>query len=206
MRHHPAFQPRPATGQFAKNGAWETGLYFTADAPPSLAGLEAFLGGAGEVAFEAFFGDAFFGVRWTGTAQRVLAQSLACVQALQAAHDGPGFFSGLSARTGFGDWGGRIAFTEIGAVNAWSTVGALKTLPPGQALQAFDEVWAALQSSAVARNTSHPKAVEFACPQPVSHWFALPASQPRQPFDLDPARLRVALEFASGARGAVAAG
>lgn len=197
MRNHPAFQSRPGCRQFAKDGAWENGLYFPADAPPSRAGIDAFLAGAGEVAFEAFFGDAFFGVRWTGAAQHVGDLSLASVQALQAASDGAGFFAELTARTGFCGWGRGIAFTEMGAVNAWRTVGPFKAAAPGEALQAFDGVWVALQSSPMARNTSHPKAVEFACLQPVPHWFALPISAPLPPFECDSVALRRALEFAA---------
>ncbi len=202
MRHHPAFQSRPTTGQFAKDGAWESAWSFTADRPPTSGELDAFLADSAEVAFEAFFGGAFFGVRWTGPASEVRDRSRACVTAWETAVDGADFFSRLGRLTGLRGWGREVAFTEVGAVNAWRSVGAFRAPEPARALRDFDGLWQALQRTPLAAEAAHPKAVELACEAPAPHWFALPVSSLAPPFEWRRDQLRQALEFAAGLRGA----
>ena len=197
MFNHPVFKPRPDLGQFAKNGSWETAWSFQRGALPSAADVEAYLAGATEIAFEAFFGEAFFGARWSGEPRAVADFSLACVAALRTAVDGASFFSFFSDRTGIGGLGQSISFAEVGAVNAWRSVGSFKTAPPEEALQDFEALWASLTATPLARNASHRKAVEFACLDPLSHWFALPVSSADPPCELSREKLRQALEFAA---------
>lgn len=202
---HPAFSTGPHAGQFAKGGAWESAWSFLAGRPPTSSELDAFLAGSGEVAFEAFFGGAFFGVRWTGPVAEVRDRSRACVAAWEAAVDGADFFSRLSHLTGLRGWGREVAFAEVGAVNAWRSVGAFRAPEPAQALRDFDGLWEALQRTPLAAEAAHPKAVELACKVPVPHWFALPVSSLVSPFEWRRDRLRQALEFAAGGRGGAAA-
>ena len=199
---HPAFAARPQAAQFAKGGAWESAWSFTADRPPTLGEIEAFLADSDEVAFEAFFGGAFFGVRWMGSAAEVCDRSRACVAAWEAAVDGADFFSRLSRFTGLRGWGREVAFTEVGAVNAWRSVGAFQAPRPAQALRDFDGLWQALQCTPLAAEAAHPKALELACEAPAPHWFALPVSSLAPPFEWRRDQLRQILEFAAGGRGA----
>jgi hypothetical protein len=197
MLHHPAFAPLPHLAQFAKNGRWEAAWSFPRTSPASRADIRDYLAGATEVAFEVFFGDAFFGARFSGEACEVEALASVCTQAFQQACDGADFFSRLSDDAAFDGLGRSIAFAEIGAVNAWQSVGAFRTPPPHEALRDFDALWSSLVASPLVSHRSHRKAVEFACPLPLPHWFALPVSSPRPPFALDRDRLRQAYEFAA---------
>ena len=189
---HPAFQGRPTLGQFAKQGSWETAWAFAIDALPSHDPVRAYLAGVTEVAFEAFFGDAFFGLRLQGDAADVEARALACVAALADAAEGDGFIAALSRHLGCQGFGGEIAFAEVGAVNAWRSVGAFRTDDPSPAMPWLD----ALLRAPVALNTTHRKAIEFASERPLPHWFALPVSASAPPFAIEPGLLRSALEAA----------
>lgn len=190
MIDHPAFRPRPDLGQFAKDGQWEAAWPFPASAVPTPERIHAYLAGATEVAFEAFFGSAFFGVRLRGTPQETARLAAACAIALGHAVDGAAFFADLTRSLGLGALGREVTFAEVGAVNAWRSVGAFKIDRLGDASERFDALWQALGASAVGRDVSHRKAIEFACERPVPHWFALPVSQVAPPFALDAVALR----------------
>jgi hypothetical protein len=177
MRHHPAFQPRPHLAQFARGGSWEAAWSFGRDSVPAQAECLAYLDGAGEVAFEAFFGDAFFGVRIEGDAGRVAGQAVACALAFAGARDGADFFARLEEGCGWQGLGcSAPSFTELGAVNAWRSVGSHRLAPPEEALSRLDALWPALSGTPLARDVAHRKALEFAYERPVPHWFALPVS------------------------------
>ncbi|MFD1711140.1 hypothetical protein FVQ98_13670 [Ottowia sp. GY511] len=198
MLDHPAFQGAPQLGQFAKHGAWESAWAWERDRPPSPAALQTYLAGATEVAFEAFFGPAFFGVRLQAEAPKIEALAQACVSALHTSIDGPHFFFALIGEaTGFHDLGRLIAFLEVGAVNAWRTVGSVRAGAPSLALAQLDVLWQALADSPLARDASHRKAVELAVASPLPHWFALPVSSQQPPYELDRDLLREALRFAA---------
>lgn len=196
---HPAFKALPNSGQFAKNGSWEDAWAFAQNALPSRALVADYLAGATEVAFEAFFGEAFFGARMSGEARDVAEFSYSCVSALGAATDGASFFSSLSKNKSLGGLGRQIVFSEIGAINAWQSVGSVKIGEPGDALEKFDALWSALTSAPLARNTTHGKAIEFAGVFPIHHWFALPISSAQPPFELNRDLLRQALQSAATA-------
>lgn len=197
MRHHPAFQPRPHLAQFARGGSWETAWAFGRDSTPAQAEWRAYLDGAGEVAFEAFFGDAFFGVRIEGDAGRVTEQAGACVMAFGDACDGADFFARLQDGCGWQGLGRSApSFTELGAVNAWRSVGSHRLAPPEEALSQLDALWPALSSTPLARDQAHRKALEFAYERPVPHWFALPVSSALPPHALSRDLLRQALASA----------
>ena len=199
MLDHPAFATSLRLAQFAKAGSWETAWSFSRAKLPSQAAVREYLAGASEVAFEVFFGDAFFGARFDGSAPEVEARSLTCLAALDGASDGASFFAGLSRDEAFTGLGRNIDFTEIGAVDAWRSVGAFRAAAPREALRHFEDLWSSLAASAVAHDGTHKKAVEFACRHPLPHWFALPVSAPLPPYDLDRSRLREACEFAARA-------
>lgn len=197
MIGHPAFQLAPRLGQFARDGLWEAAWAFDPDSPPGDAALRDYLQGAGEVAFEAFFGEAFFGVRRRGEPAELAAFARACVTALRGSGDAPAFLAALTRRTGLGGWGRAIAFAEVGAVNAWRSVGPFRMPAAREALAQFEPLWQALGATPLARHAQHRKAVEFACEEPLPHWFALPVSSPQPPFALERQLLLGALQAAA---------
>ena len=196
MIKHSAFKALPDKGQFAKNGAWEDAWAFPQSMCPPHAQIRDYLAGATEVAFEAFFGDAFFGARFHGTAPDVVQFASSCIDALRLAADGADFFSRMSQNKYLDGFGQEIAFCEIGAVNAWQSVGSHKIGLPQDALQDFDALWSMVASSPLAASTTHGKAIEFAGHSPIHHWFALPISSSHPPFALNRELLHQALQAA----------
>ena len=190
MHLHPAFRSRPDLGQLARNGAWEEAWSFPPSCPPSGAELAAWLDGAEEAAFEAFFGEAFFGLRFTGSTEAVAGSARLCVGALAQAQDGRSFFAALSAAGLCPADPGPVRSAEAGAVNAWRSTGPF----PVSLGADFGALWAGLQASPLGRESRHRKALELVT---ASGWFGLPISGPEPPFPLDPALLREALAFAA---------
>lgn len=200
----PAFHRRPTLGQFAKDGAWEAAWAFPPAQPPSPERLHDYLAGTPELAFEAFFGDAFLGLRLRGEPPAVAAQARACVDALREAADGIDFLTRLAAGLGLPGhyaFAGPPDFAEVGAVNAWRSVGGFRIEPPSRLLDDFEGVWQALAASPVGRDTVHRKAIEFAGSRPLPHWFALPVGRADAPEVLDAGALRAAVAVVLG-RGA----
>ncbi|QTN28473.1 hypothetical protein HZ993_01015 [Rhodoferax sp. AJA081-3] len=191
----PHFVSMPTSGQFAKNGAWEQAWSFQADGLPDTASLHAYLDESTEVAFEAFFGDAFFGVRLAGSPSAIRSFAGQCVQAMQAANQGEYLVAALSGLLQRGPLGEHLAFAEVGAVNAWRSVGALRIPDPCGALANVESVWAALERSPVGCDTQHRKAIEFAFEHPIAHWFGIPLSTPNDPCRVSRALLEDALRL-----------
>lgn len=190
--NHPAFEARPTLGQFAKGGQWETAWAFGIDALPSSEQVRNYLDGATEVAFEAFFDFAFFGIRLRGMTQETARRAFECVAAFKNSVDGASFFADLSRRLELDTLGRDVAFGEVGAVNAWRSVGPFRIDRLCDFSERFDVLWRSLGASSVGRDVLHRKAIEFAYDAPVPHWFALPVSLPEAPFQLDSDSLREA--------------
>lgn len=182
---HPAFKLLPTLGQFAKNGQWESAWAFEVTALPSSELIRDYIDGATEVAFEAFFDSAFFGIRLRGTTQEIARRATECVAALRNAVDGASFFADLPRRLELDALGRDVSFAEIGAVNAWRSVGPFRIEPLSDLSDRFDGLWHSLGTSAVGRDVLHRKAIEFAYDLPVPHWFALPIGSSVAPFELD---------------------
>jgi hypothetical protein len=190
----PPFTSVPSSGQFAKAGVWEQAWSFASQDLPDMARVHAYLDGCTEVAFEAFFGDAFFGARVSGPPSAVQAFAGQCLQAMQAAVQGESFVAALSRLLQQGTLGHKLAFAEVGAVNAWRSVGAWRIPDPRAAASDFASVWDALARSPVGQDGLHRKAIEFAFEHPLPHWFGLPVSAPSAPCSLSPQLLRDALQ------------
>ena len=142
MRWLPAFAGRPDFGKVAVDGLWEEAITFLPGGVPDVRG--------GNVACEAFWGKAFFGLRTPEVAR------------FSAAMTQPDFFAAIEREFGLG---GEFAFAEIGAEGAWLSVGAFRVE------RALD--WAALEASPVWLDTTHDKALEFSF-DGGRYWFALP--------------------------------
>ena len=193
MLDHPLFQTTPTLAQFAKNGVWENAWAFTLKTLPTEDAVDDFLEFGGEMAFEVFFGQAFLGVRFEGTPEEVNTFALACMKAYKMAQDANSFFDKLGSQTGLTGFAQSFAFAEIGAVNAWRSVGAFQIhdlLEPD-----LESIWQDVQTSGVAANSTHVKGIEFACKQPIMHWLAVPVSTLEPPFALQHDLIRQALEF-----------
>lgn len=195
LKQTPHFTSPPTSAQFAMQGAWEQAWSFAIDDLPSDARVCAYLGQSTEVAFEAFFGPAFFGARCTGQAADVEAFALQCVQALRASSRQP-FFTALGAQLQWDGGDERIAFAEIGCVNAWRSVGAVRIAHPCDALLEFDHLWRTVENSPVGCDTHHPKAIEFAFEQPLAQWFGIPISDAEAPYPISRAMLHDAMRLA----------
>lgn len=189
---HPAFQARPTLAQFAKGGQWEAAWAFGIDNAPSPEQVRDYLDGTTEVAFEVFFDSAFFGIRLRGITQETARRAFECVAAFRNAVDGASFFADLSRRLELDTLGRDLRFAEVGAVNAWRSVGPFRIDRLGDFSERFDVLWHSLSASSVGDDGLHKKAIEFAYDLPVPHWFALPVSLPMAPFQLDSDLLREA--------------
>jgi hypothetical protein len=167
----PQFMSSPTTCQFAKDGVWEQAWSFPGHRPPSLPELDGYLADRTEVAFEAFFGNAFFGARLSGSGPEVKAFSIKCLKAVSAQAS---FLDTLRREIGCPVLGQAPDFAEIGCVNAWRTIGAFRITGLQPTASEFDLLWSLICVSPVGRDTVHAKAVEFAFQQPLEHWFGIP--------------------------------
>jgi hypothetical protein len=190
---HPSFQTTPTLAQFAKNGSWETAWAFTLETIPSRIEVSAFLEHGNEIAFEVFFGHAFLGVRLEAEPDQIKKFAFACVKAFNGVRDATTFFEALGSQMGLTHFAQSFSFAEIGAINAWRSVGAFQIddlFEPD-----LESIWQALKTSSVGASTTHVKAIEFACNQPIAHWLALPVSSLEPPFELQAELIRQALEL-----------
>jgi hypothetical protein len=169
------FRSAPTAYQFAQGGAWETARLFPCDRLPSAHELLAYLDHTTEVAFEAFFGRSFFGARMVGSAREVEEFSARCLLAVSAQ---AGFFQTFRCELGCPVPGQQPAFAEIGCVNAWRSVGAVRIAKRHLVPSGFERVWQSVRESSVGRDSFHPKALEFAFEYPIAHWFGVPISSP----------------------------
>lgn len=121
-------------------------------------------GSVSEVACEAFFGSAFFGVRYVGPDVRGFVASFSRALAT------PDFFGAFADLP----LGQDFEFAEVGAEGAWRSIGAYRFDP----LLPVEVVWEQGGKTQVWADTSHAKALEFtyANGDGTSHWFALPVS------------------------------
>lgn len=171
--HLPQFMSAPTLCQFAKNGQWESAWSFPRSPLPSHSQLAAYLAQSTELAFEAFFGDSFFGARLTGSALEVENFGVKC---LRAVHAQELFFQVFRHDFCCPVPGQQPAYAEIGCVNAWRSVGALRASMPELAPDRFENLLHTVFESSISRDTHNSKAIEFAFERPLAHWFGLPIS------------------------------
>ncbi len=198
LQHLTLFHGAPNLGQFAKNGAWEQAWSFLCDGLPDERSVRTYLDQSTEVAFEAFWEDAFFGARFTGEAAVAECFAIKCVQALRAGSSGESFFTAFCDYLQLDHLGREPIYAEIGSVNAWRSVGACRIADPQGALADFDHLWEELMRSPVGQDTHHRKAFEFAFEHPLPHWFGIPVSRSEMPHAISPDLLREALGAVAG--------
>lgn len=174
---NPLFNAPPSLGKMAAGGEWERAEVFQPGGFTSEAEVKRYLGSKDEIACEAFFGDAFFGARNRGTPEELLRFVLDFNRALASSASGRDFFRRVAERPGI-PVGNAFLFAEVGAVDAWKSVGPFRIEDPCAALEHFKELLSKLERSPAGREREHNKAVEFAfdgggC----EHWIALPVSE-----------------------------
>lgn len=160
------FTGAPDHGKLAVAGRWEEAIRFEPGEPPA--------GPFGdEVACEAFFGKAFFGVRRRGTAGELAEFVTAFAEAMR----GPGFFRHLEAM-GI-PLRQRFLYAEIGAEGAWNSIGAFRVGDPDVALVEFEDMWEDLKESPVYQDRVYDKALEYVYDNGdgTTHWYAVPLSK-----------------------------
>jgi hypothetical protein len=190
----PQFSSAPISGQLAKAGEWEQAWSFSSNEVPTDLAVAAFLNQSREVAFEAFFGLAFFGARCVGEPQKVEFFAVKCVQALRGSSSSP-FLAAMNEQFGCPRRGAIASYAEIGCVNAWRSAGTLRLSNLHTALAKFEETWLTTQQSLPYRSAQYRKAIEFAFEQPMPHWFGLPISEPEPPYAISKEMLRDALRL-----------
>ncbi len=173
----PLFNAPPSLGKMAAGGEWERAEVFQPGGFTSEAEVKRYLGSKDEIACEAFFGDAFFGARKRGTPEDLLRFVLDFNRALASSANGRDFFRRVAEKPGI-PVGRDFLFAEVGAVDAWKSVGSFRIEDPRAALRHFKELSSRLERSPAGRERAHLKAVEFAfggggC----EHWIALPVSE-----------------------------
>ncbi len=174
---HPRFSGPPSLGKMAARGEWERAEVFDPGRFTSEDEVKRYLGRKEEIASEAFFGDAFFGARKRGTPEELLRFVLDFNRALASSESGPDFFRHVVERPGI-SVGSGFLFAEIGAVDAWKSVGPFRIEDLRAALEHFEELLNRLERSPVGRERAHAKAVEFAFDDGgCEHWIALPVSE-----------------------------
>lgn len=191
----PHFRSAPTRIQFAKDGAWEHAWAFVGSGLPPRSDLRAYIARRTEIAFEAFFGRSFFGVRFVGEPAEVQAFAARCLDA--AAVRGP--LEVFRRRLGLPLLDEMPAFAEVGCVNAWRSVGPVRIWERGQVSVDFGTMWRAVLRSPAGRDSCHAKAIEFAYESPAPYWLGMPVSEPHEPNPLSAALLRDALNLVTQA-------
>ncbi len=174
----------PSLGQFAKNAIWEYAWSFNACNPPSIKELKSYIEGVNEVAFELFFGASFFGMRLEGTSSYLLELTTHCLECMYNSIDFDSYVSALGNHPQCGTLCNEITHIEVGAVNAWKSVGSFIMPKPSQALIEFDKLWPLLCSVQLSQDVDHLKAVELTYSEPVEHWVGIPVSLQEAPYSL----------------------
>jgi hypothetical protein len=187
------FESPPALAQFASNSCWEEALSFSPTQTPSPDTLRSYLQGRTELAFETFHGDHFLGIRCEDSPDAVLHFAVQCVRSFQWAQQGTAIHLALQETLGHTLFSTPPAFAEVGAVNAWRSVGSYRIELHGPAAIDTQALFAHLMQSPLGQHHQHPKALEFAFTHPVSHWVGTPVSTSEAGYPLSHTLLAQAL-------------
>lgn len=177
MIAHPSFLGAPELGKLARAGEWERAVVFRPGELLDESMVLPLVAGSDDVACEAFFKSAFFGVRRTGRPEDLARFVGSFAQVLASAGSGADFFGGVTRELGV-PLAQRFRYAELGAEGAWRSVGPFRIDDPAAALTNLDEVWRELQSAPVGRDTVHDKALEFSYDNGdgTTHGVGLPVS------------------------------
>lgn len=177
MIGHPCFLGAPQLGKLAFDGVWEQAVVFRPGELLDEQEAVGVVGQSGDIACEAFFGAAFFGVRRTGPSEELARFVVSFTRVLTATSGGAEFFAGVTEVLGI-PLAQRFSHAELGAEGAWRSVGPFRIEDPAAALANLDEVWRKLQAAPVGREAVRDKALEFSYDNGdgTTHWFGFPVS------------------------------
>lgn len=175
---HQSFSGPATQIKIAADGKWEQALIGAPSVFVVSQDLDSLVQGRTEIACEAFFGEAFFGVRRRGTPDEIELFVRTFVAIAASAASGDEVFTRVKQQLNV-PVGERFGFAEIGAVDAWKSVGPFHLDDPTQELIGIESLMQRLKSSSVGQETQHAKAIEFAFDNgdETTHWIALPISR-----------------------------
>jgi hypothetical protein len=153
--------------QFAANGIWEDALRL--EIPVNKAVLSDWLATASDdVALEVFSGEAaFIGLRlkpFQHLSQLLHLCDNPSIETIRTIFAAPQLFRG------------KPDFAELGVVNAWKSVGAVKLWQQGKTIPTLESLEKLLENS-ILWTQAKPLALEFAYIKPLPHWRAVPVSE-----------------------------
>ncbi len=152
----PLFNAPPSLGKMAAGGEWERAEVFQPGCFISEEEVKKYLGKKDEIACEAFFCDAFFGARKRGTPEKLVRFVLDFNRALALSANGRDFFRRVAERPGI-PVGNGFLFAEVGAVDAWKSVGPFRIEDPCAALEHFKELLSKLNAPPQAEKENTPR-------------------------------------------------
>jgi len=190
---HPSFFAAPTHGKMATDGEWEKAGIFRPGSFTEERDVVHYLKSRNEVACECFFDDAFFGTRRIGPTDHLVEFVLSFMRNLGRSQSGSKLFEALRSELNI-KISEHFAFAEIGAVDAWKSIGAFRIDNPLGPLNSFESFYEALSASPVGQDRTYKKAIEFAFDNldGTYHWIALPISSDSR---IVQGRLRESLEF-----------
>ncbi len=170
---------RPNLAQFAINGIWEEAFSFTQNSIPKQKIISEKFSGIDDLAFEAFFDNSFFGLR-NNSKYTSLEFSKICIKNFLNCSNGYELLENLALDLHSEPFLRKLEFLELGAVNAWKSVGSVK-------LELNDLIinWEELSKASVFKDKEHIKSIELAYSGTFKHWFALPVSSSEPPYSID---------------------
>lgn len=174
---HPQFLNPPTALKIAFDGEWERAKIVRVGKFIDREQIVEFVDNRREIACEAFFNDVFFGTRRIGTPIEIVTFTHGFTNIAAKASTGLELLKRIESDLKI-PVGVKFKFAEIGAVDAWKSVGAFQIDDPMKALECWELFLSTVNSSAVGRDSSHKKAIEFSFDNydGTTHWFALPVS------------------------------
>jgi len=170
---------KPSLAQFAVDGIWEEAFSFMQGKEPNDEILEKKFLDKDDLAFEAFFDNSFFGLR-NNSKYTSLEFSKICTKNFSICSNGYELLKNLAVDLESEPFFNKLEFLELGAVNAWRSVGSVKF-----ELNNLANSWHQLLKAPVFKDEKHLKVIELAYNGTFKHWYALPVSKKDPPYDID---------------------
>lgn len=157
--------------------------------------MQEYLSGATEIAFEVFVGQAFFGIRIRGEPGEVHRLSMALWCYFCLSDTGKQFIDHLESAESWTLLQGAPSMVEIGAVNAWQSVGAFRLPASKLLLTELQKTCLYILQTPLGCDRKYAKALEIGYLHPVVHWLGLPISDLQKPFAISSQMLVEALQL-----------
>ena len=170
---------KPNLAQFAISGIWEEAFSFTQNSIPNQRIISEKFSDINDLAFEVFFDNSFFGLR-NNSKHTSFEFSKICTKNFLNCSNGYELLKNLASDLDSEPFFRKLEFLELGAVNAWKSVGSVKL-----ELNDLTINWEELSKASVFKDKEHIKSIELAYSGTFQHWFALPVSSLDPPYNID---------------------